>query len=118
MDNEIDILTDIYADVINHIEYVKTSRKRIMNINNSIQFVDNNYFEIIGNDELLKRYLNVFDNVKECNEVICDLYRLKDSIKDKIKDKCQHDWVNDTIDINPDSSKNICYCLKCEITKK
>ena len=73
MDNEIDILTDIYADVINHIEYVKTSRKRIMNINNSIQFVDNNYFDIICNDELLKRYLNVFDNVKECNEVICDL---------------------------------------------
>lgn len=118
MDNEINILVDIYADVINHIEYVKTSRKRIMNINNSIQFVDNNYFEIIGNDELLKRYLNVFDNVKECNEVICDLYRLKDSIKDKIKDKCEHDWVNDTIDINPDSSKNICYCVKCEITKK
>ena len=41
MDNEINILVDIYADVINHIEYVKTSRKRIMNINNSIQFVDN-----------------------------------------------------------------------------
>ena len=118
MDNEIDILTDIYADVINHIEYVKTSRKRIMNINNSIQFVDNNYFDIICNDELLKRYLNVCDNVKECNEVICDLYRLKDSIKDKIKDKCEHDWVNDTIDINLDSSKNICYCVKCEITKK
>ena len=118
MDNEIDILIDIYADVINHIEYVKTSRKRIMNINNSIQFVDNNYFDIICNDELLKRYLNVFDNVKECNEVICDLYRLKDSIKDKIKDKCEHDWVNDTIDINLDSSKNICYCVKCEITKK
>ena len=118
MDNEIDILTDIYADVINHIEYVKTSRKRIMNINNSIQFVDNNYFDIICNDELLKRYLNVFDNVKECNEVICDLYRLKDSIKDKIKDKCEHYWVNDTIDINPDSSKNISYCVKCEITKK
>ena len=118
MDNEIDILTDIYADVINHIEYIKTSRKRIMNINNSIQFVDNTYFDIICNDELLKRYLNVFDNVKECNEVICDLYRLKDSIKDKIKDKCEHDWVNDTIDINLDSSKNICYCVKCEITKK
>jgi hypothetical protein len=118
MDNEIDILADIYADVINHIEYIKTSRKRMMNIKNNIQFVDNNYFEIICNDELLKRYLNVFDNVKECNELVCDLHRLKDSVKDKIKDKCEHDWVNDTIDINPDSSKNICYCVKCEITKK
>ena len=87
MDNEINILVDIYADVINHIEYIKTSRKRIMNIKNSIQFCDNNYFEIICHDELLQRYLNVFDNVKECNEVVCDLYRLKDSVKDKIKIK-------------------------------
>jgi len=116
--DEIDILTDIYGDVINHIEYIKTSRKRMMNIKNSIQFFDNNYFEIICNDELLKRYLNMFDNVKEFNELICHLHRLKDSVKDKIKDKCEHHWVNDTIDINPDSSKNISYCVKCEITKK
>ena len=116
--DEINILTDIYADVINHIEYIKTSRKRMINIKNSIHFFDNNYFEILCNDELLKRYLNVFDNVKECNELICDLHRLKDSIKDKIKDKCDHHWVNDTIDINTDTSTNICYCEYCEITKK
>jgi len=116
--DEIDILTDIYADVLNYIEHIQTSRKRMMNIKNRIKVFDNSYFEIICNDELLNRYLNVFDNVKECNELICELHRLKGSIKDKIKDKCEHDWVNDTIDINPDSSKNICYCVKCEITKK
>jgi hypothetical protein len=118
MDDEIDILTDIYADLNNYIEHIQSSRKRIMNIKNRIQIFNNNYFDINCNDELLNRYLNVFDNVAECNELVCDLYRLKDSIKDKIKDKCEHDWVNDTIDINPDSSKNICYCVKCEITKK
>lgn len=118
MDDEIDILTDIYADLINYIEHIKTSRKRIMDIKNRIHVFDNNYFEIICNDDTLKRYLNVFDNVAECNELICDLHRLKDNIKYKIKDKCEHNWVNDTIDINPDSSKNICYCEKCEITKK
>ena len=116
--DEIDILTDIYADVINYIEHIQTSRKRMTNIKNRIQVFDNNYFEIICNDDTLNRYLNVFDNVAECNALIGDLHRLKDNIKDKIKDKCEHDWVNDTIDINPDSSKNICYCVKCEITKK
>ena len=116
--DEIDILTDIYADLINYIEHIQTSRKRIMNITNRIRVFDNNYFEIICNDDTLNRYLNVFDNVSECNELICDLHRLKDNIKDKIKDKCEHNWVNDTIDINPDSSKNISYCVKCEITKK
>ena len=97
--DEIDVLTDIYADVLNYIEHIQTSRKRMMNIKNRIKVFDNSYFEILCNDELLNRYLNVFDNVKECNELICELYRLKDSIKDKIKDKCEHDWVNDTIDI-------------------
>ena len=118
MDDEIDILTDIYADLNNYIEHIQSSRKRIMNIKNRIKIFDNNYFDIKCNDELLNRYLNVFDNVRECNELIVDLHRLKEGVKDKIKDKCEHDWVNDTIDINPDSSKNICYCVKCEITKK
>ena len=44
--DEIDILTDIYADVLNYIEHIQTSRKRIMNIKNRIQVFDNNYFEI------------------------------------------------------------------------
>ena len=51
--DEIDILTDIYADVLNYIEHIQTSRKRIMNIKNRIQVFDNNYFEIICNNELL-----------------------------------------------------------------
>ena len=118
IDDEIDILINIYADVINYIEHIETSKKRIMNIKNRIQMFDNNYFEIKCNNELLNSYLNVFDNVRECNELIVHLHRLKDCVKDKIKDKCEHDWVNDTIDINLDSSKNICYCVKCEITKR
>ena len=44
MDDEIDILTDIYADLINYMEHIKTSRKRIMNIKNRIQVFDNNYY--------------------------------------------------------------------------
>jgi hypothetical protein len=29
---------------------------------------------------------------------------------------CQHEFVNDSIDIDPDKSIDICYCVKCEIT--
>jgi hypothetical protein len=118
MNDEIDVIITIYADIINYIEHIKTSRIRMMDIKNRIQNLNNNYFEIKCNDELLNRYLNMFDNVNIYNELISDLELLKDSVKDKMKNKCEHDWVNDTIDINPDTSTNICYCVKCEITKK
>lgn len=30
---------------------------------------------------------------------------------------CTHEWTTDYIDISPELSKKICYCIKCEITK-
>jgi hypothetical protein len=118
MNDEIVIMMDIYDDIINYIEHIKTSRTRMTNIKNRIQNFNNNYFDIKCNDELLNRYLNMFNDIQIYNELICDLEKLQNSIKDKIKNKCEHDWVNDTIDIDPDRSQNICYCVKCEITKK
>lgn len=29
---------------------------------------------------------------------------------------CEHDIVNDSIDIDPDKSESISYCIKCNIT--
>ena len=31
--------------------------------------------------------------------------------------ECIHEWINDYIDICPESSQQICYCIKCEVTK-
>jgi hypothetical protein len=31
-----------------------------------------------------------------------------------IKEHCNHKWVTDMIDIDPDRSMNISYCEKCE----
>ncbi len=30
---------------------------------------------------------------------------------------CVHEWIEDYIDICPETSKKICYCVKCEVTK-
>jgi thiaminase len=30
---------------------------------------------------------------------------------------CDHEWMNDYIDITPELSQRICYCSKCELTK-
>lgn len=31
---------------------------------------------------------------------------------------CSHEWIIDYIDISPELSQKICYCVKCEVTKK
>ena len=31
-----------------------------------------------------------------------------------LKEHCNHEWVNDMIDIDPDTSMHISYCEKCE----
>lgn len=39
-------------------------------------------------------------------------------IKNNIINQCEHKWVKDLIDIDPDRSKEIYYCIKCEMTKR
>ena len=31
---------------------------------------------------------------------------------------CCHEWTTDYIDISPELSQKICYCVKCEVTKE
>jgi len=34
------------------------------------------------------------------------------------RDQCEHEWVDDLIDIDPDKSQHIVYCQKCELMKE
>ena len=37
------------------------------------------------------------------------------TIKSFLRKYCSHEWVIDDIDIDPDRSRRIKYCLKCEL---
>ena len=39
-------------------------------------------------------------------------------IKDKLINCCNHEWIEDDVDIGFDKSKSICYCRLCETSKK
>lgn len=118
MINELDIVLNIYTDIIINIEHINKTKERIQKIKNNIYSLDNNYFETYCNDDLLNQYLNMFEEKDSYNELINNLETLKKYIENKIKNRCVHEWVDDLIDIDPDRSQRICYCVKCELTKK
>lgn len=117
MNNEIDIMEDIYSDVLSNIENIKIHRLKIKKIKDSIKKLNNNYFESKCNELLLLQYLDMFEE-EDGSELINKLDTLKCYIRDKIINKCDHNWVTDLIDIGLDRSQHICYCVKCEVTKR
>ena len=38
-------------------------------------------------------------------------------IKTYCRNNCTHKWIDDLIDIDPDTTKRIIYCEKCELNK-
>ena len=45
------------------------------------------------------------------------LLELENNINTGLDNICEHNWVDDSIDIRPDASVDICYCSKCNISK-
>lgn len=76
--------------------------------------INNNYFELHCPE--IYYLLNMFDDtfIKARKEDIITYRHHVMNYKDKV---CQHEWVVDYIDIDPDTSDKICYCVKCETTK-
>jgi hypothetical protein len=118
METEFDIIMAVYYDTINNINHLKSCSSRLNEIKNRIKTIDNNYFEVTCNSELFSNYIEIFNDNDEYNILLKDLEELKLYLEDKIQNMCNHEWVEDLIDIDPDRSLNICYCCKCEITKK
>lgn len=51
------------------------------------------------------------------NDHLIKLILLNKIINYKIIDICNHEWIIDLIDIDPDKSKTIEYCKNCGLTK-
>ena len=78
-------------------------------------------FFLNNNSEEIRAILVYLDNLPkyENTSEIGEIY-LKNFLKhidEQIKNKCQHNYVTDYIDIDPDNSMKICYCVICEHTK-
>ena len=119
MNDENEILQDIYDDLLIGIAYFKNSKLRMDKIISKMHSLDNNYFNDKFKDHDLIHYLSSYkDNNDMFHTFIKNLTNLQRRVKHQLTNKCDHEWTNDTIDIDMDTSKEICYCVKCEVSKK
>ena len=97
---------------MNTIEFILEEAK---NIETDISKIDNNYF--IEHPDVISKFHSLF-----CSN---SLYKLKEQIQNfedivnaNIINACEHELIDDYIDINCEKSMNITYCKKCETSKK
>jgi hypothetical protein len=85
-------------------------------------------------DDSFEYYNSFFSETKPVN-VLCELETLigqkdlciqqknqliskKMYYTERLQNACSHEFCEDTIDINPERSQKIVYCVKCDYTKK
>ena len=105
------------------VDYYLQSRNIYKNLTGHLKEIIELYDEFIEltqNEPNVKTY-NKEDDIKtlaifksEYEEKLRQLIFFKDFVNQKIANLCEHTLVNDSIDITPDSSKEITYCSKCE----
>jgi len=88
----------------------------IYDIKNDANNLNNNYF-LEDKDNIFNKLVNLFDE-EALNDLIKDLHKFNTLIIEKIYNCCNHEWIEDLIDLNPDQSQTITYCRLCEISKK
>lgn len=104
-------------------DYVCAYLKEIKN--NYTRMKDETLFNLI--DTSITTNLDYFQynkNISEINgllnqysEHINQLVLLNTQLHKKIIMLCKHEWIEDSIDIDPDRSKTIEYCKVCGVTK-
>jgi hypothetical protein len=63
--------------------------------------------------------INFYNNLcVECEEQLIILKNMKKLNDKNIYENCEHNFVTDIIDIDPEKEQTICYCTICELTKK
>jgi len=83
--------------------------------NQNNETVQDRVIEILDKTISLLRYVN-FDDDESSVKPDIDLAEIKNKIEEYIRKHCNHKIVYDLIDLTPDSSKTIRYCIKCSTT--
>ena len=114
--NEKNILININTTVYKFLLSLYETKLGISEINLDIKELDNNYF-LEEKDNIYGKLMHLFDE-DSVKELIQGLTEFNNLVTKKIENMCQHEWIEDEIDIDLDRSQRICYCKLCEVSKK
>ena len=102
-------------------------RKKYLSVQNQLENIIEEYNSIIHDPQaLLGLHMEspIFSDstqlIKKKNLIQEELIYVKQTISKlqiKIQSICQHEFIDDLIDIDCEKSKHITYCRKCEFTK-
>lgn len=113
MSNENEILLNIYEMTNLFLIQVYRTRLNIAKIKYDICKLNNNYFD---NNPYSSDLLIIDEMYLTC--LTERLTNYKNNIEETLNNMCEHDWTHDYIDISPELSQKICYCVKCEVTRR
>jgi hypothetical protein len=109
MKNENDY-TIAYLKELNN-NYLKMKEETIFYLIDTSLSVNEDYIQYN------KDITEINDNLNEQDNLLKQLTMLNEKIRKKITEICNHEWITDYIDIDPDRSKKIEYCKICEISR-
>jgi len=110
------ILLDINDMVQDYLIELNNIEKKIAYIKKNKEKLDNNYF-VEDIDKIYSKLIEIFNNV-EIQNLKDFLLEYQNIVKDKLNNICEHEWIDDYIDIDPEKSQPICYCGICGATKQ
>jgi hypothetical protein len=114
MSNSVELLKKIMTINENFAIYLND----IINYKSSIDQLTNEYKTLFKDkDHIIEEYEHIYDD-KSFKDLIHIITGFNDKLASELYQNCSHDFVNDLVDIDPDRSAEITYCVKCELHKK
>jgi hypothetical protein len=100
------------------INYFLSAKKNLQKILSFLKEIKLTYCEIQmeRGDGINSEYL--IDNIYEYENKIHEHELIIEQLNQLIYENCEHEFIEDVIDINPDKSQHITYCKNCEYTKE
>ena len=108
MKNENDY-TIAYLKEIN-MNYAKMKEETVLNLIDTSLNVNEDVLQYN------KHITEINANLNEQDEHLKKLILLNNKIRSKLTSMCKHEWIQDSIDIDPDRSQTIEYCKICQVT--
>jgi hypothetical protein len=100
-----------YEKIIEHIDSMNSELDEVnifLNDNDkNMNNIEKEFVEILSHKKLKYEFL----------QKKTFFLSIKNILDNHIKNKCNHEFITDVIDINPDESKTITYCKFCEYTR-